>query len=377
MSAAMDQTLAKNQAFDIAPARLTIDTRAIVANWRLLAGRSGEAETAAVLKADAYGLGAATVGTALFRAGCRTFFVVTVDEGMELRATIPDARIVVLAGMWPGMEASILDADLIPALSSPEQISAFQAMGRDHPFILNFDTGMNRLGLDVADAEELAGMAAKPVMVMSHLACADDRKHALNARQRESFQGVRHAFGGIDSSLASSGAIFLGADYHCELTRPGIALYGGEPISGEANPMQPVVRAEARILQIRDARAGEFISYGATHRLARDSRLAIVGAGYADGWQRALSGSGVALRNTIAAGGHGTIAGQTVPIVGRVTMDLTTFDITDLPDRSVRAGDYISLFGDGITLDDAARAAGTISYELLTSLGSRYERRYL
>lgn len=371
----MDQTLVKPHAFDIAAARATIDTAAIIANWRTLAKVSGRAETGAVLKADAYGLGAGHVARALSRAGCKTFFVASAAEGVALRAVVPQARIFVLLGLWPGWEAAVITANLIPVIASSEQLSTFHAMGRGHPFALNFDTGMNRLGFRVDEARSLAA-DRKPVMVMSHLACSDERKHPLNVRQAEAFQAVRRCFEGIESSLASSGAIYLGPEYHCDLTRPGIALYGGEPISGEANPMQPVVHAEARILQIRQAKAGEFVSYGATHRLTRDSRLAIVGAGYADGWQRALSGSGVKLRAAIPAGGYGVIDGQRVPIIGRVTMDLTSFDITDLPEDAVRAGDYVSLFGDGITLDEAARSAGTIGYELLTSLGKRYERRY-
>jgi alanine racemase len=373
----MDQTLGKTTAFDIAAARVTIDTGAIVRNWQALTALSGEAETGAVLKADAYGLGAEPVARALCRAGCRTFFVASIAEGAKLRAAAPQARIFVLSGFWPGWEAPLVAANLIPVLASPEQLAAFRAMGRDHAFALGFDTGMNRIGFTAAEASSLAAMAEKPVMVMSHLACADERNHPLNIRQRESFQEVRRCFEGVESSLASSGAIFLGSDYHYDLTRPGIALYGGESISGEANPMQPVVHAEARILQIRQVKAGEFVSYGATHKLDRDSRLAIVGAGYADGWQRSLSGSGVKLRRAVPRGGHGVVAGHKVPMVGRVTMDLTTFDITDLPENAVRTGDYLSLFGNGITLDDAARAAGTIAYELLTSLGTRYERRYV
>lgn len=373
----MDQTLVTPAAFDIASARVTIDTGAIAANWRALAAMGGAAETGAVLKADAYGLGAGPVARALARTGCRTFFVATVPEGVELRQAVPDARIFILAGLWRGWEARLVAANLIPVLASSEQFATFRMMGCDHPFALNFDTGMNRLGFSNDEAAGLAAMADKPVMVMSHLACSDERGHPLNDRQRQCFQDVRRCFEGIESSLASSGAIVLGPDYHGELTRPGIALYGGEPISGEANPMRPVVHAEARILQIRQARAGEFVSYGATHRLTRDSRLAIVGAGYADGWQRALSGSGIRLRDPVPEGGHGIAAGQTVPIVGRVTMDLTTFDITGLAENAVRTGDYIGLFGNAITLDDAARAAGTIGYELLTSLGKRYERRYV
>ena len=301
----MDQTLVKIAAFDIAAARVTIDTEAIVKNWRALAALSGKAETGPVLKADAYGLGAAPVARALDRAGCRTFFVATIAEGAELRAVVPQARIFVLSGFWQGWEPSIIGSNLIPVLASSEQLSAFRAMGRDHGFALGFDTGMNRLGFPASEASELAAMAEKPVMVMSHLACADERNHPLNLRQGESFQEVRRCFEGIESSLASSGAIFLGFDYHCDLTRPGIALYGGEPISGEANPMLPVVHAEARILQIRHAAAGAHVSYGATHRASRNSRLAIVGAGYADGWQRSLSGSGVKLRSAVPSGGYG------------------------------------------------------------------------
>ena len=373
----MDQTLPTTAAFDIASARLTIDTGAIAANWTRLAGLAAGAETGAVLKADAYGLGAEPVARALRRAGCQTYFVATVPEGVELRTVLPEARIFVLSGVWTGWETALAAADLIPVLASGEQLATFRAMGSAQPFALNFDTGMNRLGFDPTEAGALAASGEKPVLVLSHLVCSDERDHALNRKQRESFQHVRRAFAGVESSLASSGGIFLGADYHCELTRPGIALYGGAAISGEPNPMRPVVKAEARILQIRDAEAGEFVSYGASHRLTRDSRLAIVGAGYADGWHRALSGSGVPLRQARQPGGHGIVGGYLVPVLGRITMDLATFDVTDVPAGAVREGDYVSLFGDGISLDEAAYSAGTISYELLTSLGRRYERRYV
>lgn len=373
----MDQTLPTTNGFEIASSRLIIDTKAIAANWTMLCGLAPRAETSAVLKADAYGLGVEPVARALHRAGCRTYFVATVPEGVELRAILPEARIFVLSGLWPGLEAAIVAADLIPVLASAEQLATFRAMGGMRPYALNFDTGMNRLGFAPDEAGRLAATGDQPVLILSHLACSDDRNHPLNAKQREFFQAVGRLFEGVESSLSSSGGIFLGTDFHCDLTRPGIALYGGEAISDEPNRMQPVVRAEARILQIRQAKAGERVSYGATHTLTRDSRLAIVGAGYADGWHRALSGSGVPLRKTGMAGGHGTIGGHRVPILGRITMDLATFDITDLSEGAVRAGDYASLFGDGITLDEAARAAGTIAYELLTSLGGRYARRYV
>jgi alanine racemase len=199
----------------------------------------------------------------------------------------------------------------------------------------------------------------------------------MNRRQCESFREVTRLFAGIESSLCSSGGIFLGPDYHFDLTRPGISLYGGEAVTGMQNPMRPVATAEARILQIRNVKAGEIASYGATHRFERNSRIAIVGAGYADGWHRALSGAGTALRGNGSPGAFGFIAGERVPMVGRITMDLTTFDISDVPEDCVRTGDYVELFGLNISLDDAARAAGTIGYEMLTSVGQRYVRRYM
>ncbi|UVC10613.1 alanine racemase [Rhizobium sp. TH2] len=374
----MDMPPPQASTFDIAPARLTVDTGAIAANWRMLAERSGRAETSAVLKADAYGLGAAPVAQALSGAGCRTFFVATVTEGAELRSTLPDARIFVLSGLWAGWEDQCFANGLIPVIASVEQFDFFQGLGRTHPHALYVDTGMNRLGVHPEEAARLStsGVAA-PVMLMSHLACSDEPTHPLNRQQLESFRTVSRLFPGVESSLSSSAGIFLGSGYHFDLTRPGIALYGGESVCGVANPMRQVVTAEARILQIRDVTAGEKVSYGATQTLARDSRVAVVGAGYADGWHRSLSGSGVALRQAGSPGAFGFVAGQKVPVIGRVTMDLTMFDITDIDKSHVKTGDYISLFGNGITLDEAARAAGTIGYELLTSLGRRYERRYV
>lgn len=364
--------------FDCAPARLTIDTSAIVANWRTMARLSGKAQASAVVKANAYGLGVEPVGKALAAAGCRSFFVATPDEGVRLRGVLPDARIFVLTGIWQGVEHKFLANRLVPVIGSLEQLAFSRALGRDHPYSLYIDTGMNRLGLTLEEAAAVAGDGfPRPVMVMSHLACPDDPSHAMNRQQLESFQRVSRLFEGVESSLSSSGGIFLGTDYHFDLTRPGIALYGGEAVHGVANPMRPVVTSEARILQIRDVRKGDAASYGATHIFAHDSRVAIVGAGYADGWHRALSGSGVGARANGSAGAYGFVAGERVPVVGRITMDLTMFDIGALGENHVRAGDYIELFGHNISLDDAARAAGTIGYELLTSLGGRYLRRYI
>lgn len=368
---------AEASAFDHAPARLTIDLGAIVENWRTLARLSGKAETAAVVKANAYGLGARQIGQALSSAGCRSFFVATPDEGARLRAVLRDARIFVLSGIWPGVEEKFFGNGLIPVIGSMEQLAFFRSCGREHPHGLYVDTGMNRLGLTLEEAAALSSAThGRPSLVMSHLACPDDPEHAMNRRQLESFQAVSRMFEGIESSLASSAGIFLGPDYHFDLTRPGIALYGGEALSTAPNPMRPAITAEARILQIRDVRKGDAASYGATHVFDRDSRVAIVGCGYADGWHRALSGSGVGARGDGSPGACVFVADERAPIVGRITMDLTMFDIGAIAEGRVRTGDYVELFGPNIRLDDAARAAGTIGYELLTSLGDRYERRY-
>lgn len=374
-----------DDAFNAAGLRLTIDLGALADNWRDMAHRSGRARAAAVVKADAYGLGIEDVGETLYAAGARDFFVATADEGATLRLYTPDARIFVLAGIWPGMEQTFFDNDLVPIIASEEQLSFWMAVLAeygDYPCALQVDTGFNRLGLSVDEAIALADDVSRPasfspVLVMSHLACGDDPGNAMNRRQLESFQKVTAAYEGIDSSLAASGGVFLGPEYHFDMTRPGIAVYGGEVVPGIANPMRPVATAEARIIQTRHVKAGETVSYGRALQLNRDSRLAVVSAGYADGYPRSLSSAGVPLRQTLPQGGQGFIAGHRVPVAGRITMDLTIFDVTDVPEELVRAGDYIELFGQNIALDDAARAAGTIGYELLTSMGLRHHRRYV
>ena len=371
-------------AFDAAPARLTIRLGNLVDNWRTMNRLSGKARASAVVKADAYGLGIGPVGKALYAAGARDFFVAQATEGVRLRKVAPEARIYVLSGIWAGVEELILDHDLVPVLASDEQLAFWMTLiadGLDHPCALNIDTGMNRLGLSMSDAMHLVDdpsrpSAFDPVMIMSHLACADEPSHPMNGQQLQAFQDLVAAYEGVESSLCNSAAIHLGSDYHFDLTRPGIALYGGAAVNGVKNTMLPVVTAEARILQIREAQAGESVSYGASHVLKRNSRLAIAAAGYADGWHRSLSGSGVALRHDGSSGGFGFVSGHRVPIVGRVTMDLTVFDITDLPSNKVKTGDYIELFGANISIDEAAKAAGTIGYELLTGLGHRYDRTY-
>lgn len=375
----------ETDAFDAAPLRLTVDLGALADNWRDMARRSGKARASAVVKADAYGMGIEDCGATLYHAGARDFFVATVAEGATLRPHAPEARIFVLSGIWPGQERLVFANDLVPVVASEEQLSfwmGLMAERGDHPFALHVDTGFNRLGLSLDDALFLADDVTRPasfdpVLVLSHLACADTPSSPMNRMQLESFQQVVAAFEGVESSLSASAGIFLGPDYHFDLTRPGIALYGGEAVNGVANPMRAVAKAEARILQIREAKQGQTVSYGGTLRLTRDSRLAIASVGYADGYHRSLSGSGIPLREMGNSGAHGFVNGHKVPIAGRVTMDLTIFDVTDLSANAIRAGDYIELFGPNMPVDDVARAAGTIGYEMLTALGLRYERQYL
>jgi alanine racemase len=369
----------------LAGSRLTVDLGALVENFRLLSRLSAPARSSGVVKADAYGLGIPHVVPALVRAGCRTFFVALPEEGIAVRKAAPDADIFVLNGLF-GVEAAVAlhAADLIPVLNCAQDIALWRGSSRGARLrcALNVDTGMNRLGLALEEALALASDATrleglKPVLVMSHLACADAPGHLKNLAQLESFQRVGAAFQGVESSLANSAGTFLDQSFHCDLTRPGIALYGGAAVASGTNPMRTVVTAEARIVQVRHARAGETVSYGATATLARDTAIAIVAAGYADGYHRSISGSGVPLREANGTGGQGFVAGRRVPILGRVTMDLTMFDVTDTAPGAVKPGDWIELFGPNIPIDEAARAAGTISYEVLTSLGKRYHRRYL
>jgi alanine racemase len=371
--------------FEHAPLRLSIDLEALSSNWQAMAKRSGKARAGAVVKADAYGLGIEDCGTTLYHAGARDFFVATVAEGVTLRPHAPEARIFVLSGIWPGQEQQVIDHDLVPVIASEEQLSfwmATMAQSGDHPFALHVDTGFNRLGLPLDDALYLATdvtrpISFNPVLVLSHLACADAPDNGMNKQQLAAFHQVAQAYDGVEASLSASAGIHLGADYHFDLTRPGISLYGGEATNGITNPMQPVATAEARIIQIRDAIPGQSVGYGASFTVSRPTRLAIAAVGYADGYHRSLSGSGIALRDMGNGGAYGVVNGFKVPVVGRVTMDMTIFDVTDIPQKQIKSGDYIELFGKSVALDDVARAGGTIGYELLTGLGLRYERRYL
>jgi alanine racemase len=351
-----------------AGAVLEIDLGAIVANWRLLAQRAAPAECAAVVKANAYGLGAAPVAEALAVAGCRRFFVATLDEGIALRRALGSAsEIAVFNGPLPGTAAEFAAHTLLPVLNHPGQIAEWAEAAGRHPAMLHVDTGMARLGLT---AREFAGLIESPPciawrLVMSHLACADRPAAAMNESQRARFAAAATRLPGVAASLAASSGIFLGPRYHFDLVRPGAALYGVNPQPGRPNRMRQVARLSARILQVRQIDRGETVGYGAGHVMAAPGRVATAAVGYADGWLRSLSRRG-----------GGTIAGTRVPLIGRVSMDLVTFDVSAVPEGLARPGAMIELLGAGYGVDDAAADAGTIGYEILSALGARYHRVY-
>lgn len=357
--------------------RLTVDLAALAANWRLMASLSGPARCGAAVKANAYGTGMKEAATRLWREGCRDFFVADANEGALLRSALPEARIHILNGAFDSAMPLLTRHDLIPILNSIEQVALWQTAAAGREFALHVDTGMNRLGVTLDAAASLAGDPSfRPALVMSHFACADDPAHPLNASQIEKFAAVRRLFPKVEASLANSAGIHLGATALFDLTRPGIALYGGGAVNDAPNPMAPVVTLETRVLMLREVKAGDSVSYGASQRLQRDSRIAICGIGYADGYHRALSATGVPLRGDGSQGAHAFMSGVRVPVAGRITMDLTMFDVTDVGPNAIESGDWIELFGPNIALDDVARAAGTIGYELLTALGPRHVRTY-
>lgn len=366
----------QDRASDRAGATLTIDLDAVAANWRLLADRLAAGRgCGAAVKADAYGLGAARVVPALAAAGCRNFFVATIDEGIAIKPLAGAAEVYVLHGPFAGTEDDFAGHGLIPVLNTPEQVSRWAAFtagrGRRLPCAIHCDTGMNRLGLTEAEAAALAADAARlaalsPALLMSHLACADSAAHPANAAQLAAFRRLRAAFPPLPASLANSAGIFLGTDYHFDLARPGAALYGVNPCPGRANPMRQVIRLQGKILQVREIDSPMTVGYGAAHRVRRKGRIATVAVGYADGYLRSLGGRG-----------HGHIGGVRVPVVGRVSMDLITFDVTATPPHLVHAGAVVDLIGPEHPVDALAEEAGTIGYEILTSLGGRYRRVHL
>ena len=342
---------------------LTIDLAALAANWQALAARAPGARPGAVVKADAYGLGAAQVAPALYAVGARDFFVAQAAEGRAIRPLLPgDARIFVLSGHMPGEG---LDG-LIPVLNSAAQFFRDRALRPRGDFAIQLDTGMNRLGLEPAEwaalrAEALAAPTATgrgPSLVMSHLACADEPDHPANAAQLRAFRSMTEGVA-APLSLSATGGVLLGRDYHFGVTRPGIGLYGGEPFADA----RPVVTLSLDVVQARWVEPGETVGYGCAWTAPRRSRIATLSAGYADGLPRALGGKPVML----------WAAGAAAPMVGRVSMDLITVDVTDLPE----VPDTMEIINAAQGVDALAALAGTIGYEILTALGPRYRRDYL
>lgn len=357
-----------------AGAFLTVDLSALRHNYRLLRGRVGTAAVGAVVKADGYGLGAAAIAGALMEEGCDSFFVAHLVEAEALRRSVGRGPAIhVLNGIPPGAEPDCLAAGAIPVLNSLEQISAWRAAaaraGRRLEAALQVDSGMARLGVPPADVERLAarpdaldGIAV--VLVMSHLACADDPGNPANEMQRREFERLRALLPPAPASLANSSGIFLGRAYHFDLARAGAALFGINPEPAAPNPMRQVLRIDAKVIQTHDLPPGAGIGYGHTATSSEAMRTATIAMGYADGWPRRA-----------AAGAWRGDA--RLPFVGRVSMDSIILDVSSLPRGALKGGDLVELIGPHQTVDDVAAVAGTIGYEILTSLGSRFHRRYV
>jgi alanine racemase len=351
---------------------LEVDLAAIVDNWRGLGARHPTGPVAGVVKANAYGLGAARVVPALYAAGCRHFFVAKLAEAMAIRALAPDAMLAVLNGLVPGDEADFAASGILPVLGSLGEIETWtttaRRLGRTLPALLHVDTGMNRLGLDAAELDALQNDHARLDgidlrYVMTHLVSAESPEDPANGAQRDRFARACAGLPAAARSFANSSGVFLGPDFASDLARPGAALYGVNPTPGHDNPQRPTVALRVLVLQVRDIPPGDGVGYNATWRAERPSRIATAAVGYADGWPRALSGRG-----------HAVFDGNPVPLVGRVSMDLATYDVTDHP--AIHPGSWLQLIGPHMPVDLVAVEAGTNGYEILTSLGARYDRVY-
>ncbi|HKS18560.1 MAG TPA: alanine racemase [Bradyrhizobium sp.] len=358
---------------------LTVDLDAIVANWRRLEKTGVPAECAAVVKADAYGCGAEQVSRALANAGCKTFFVATLDEARLVRTAVPaSAAIYVLDGFFQNTGEAYASLDCKPVIGDLYELAEWDVFCRRSGWnggaAVHIDTGMNRLGLTLTEAPGIIPRITAGdhgiTLVMSHLVSAEQLNNPLNARQLAAFREIASVFSGVPASLANSSGIFLGPQFQFDLVRPGAALYGINPTPEADNPMRPVVDLKARIVQIRNIERGETVGYGGTWTARRPTRLAIVAAGYADGYFRAASA------NDGTRGAEVVVAGKRCPIAGRVSMDLLAVDVTDLEKNAVRRGHMVTLLGEGITVDELAHHFGTIGYEVLTSLSRRFARVY-
>ncbi|WP_407154341.1 alanine racemase [Bradyrhizobium sp. STM 3557] len=358
---------------------LTIDLDALVANWRKLEKTAVPAECAGVIKADAYGCGTGPVAAALAAAGCKTFFVATLSEAKAARAALPEqAALYVLNGFFQNSGEDYAKYNCRPVIGDLNELAEWDVFCRRTSWsggaAIHIDTGMNRLGLTIAAAQSIIPRINAGdhgiTLVMSHLVSAEQLNNPINARQLAAFRSIASEFAGVPASLANSSGIFLGAPFQFDLVRPGAALYGVNPTPEADNPMQGVVDLRARIVQVREVERGDTVGYGGTWTARRPTRIAIISAGYADGYFRAASS------NDGTRGANVIIAGKRCPIAGRVSMDLIAADITDLPPKTVRRGQFATLLGDGITVDELAHHFGTIGYEVLTSLGPRYARVY-
>lgn len=357
---------------------LTVDLDAIIANWRKLEKTAVPAECAAVVKADAYGCGVEPVSRALAAAGCKTFFVATLDEARTLRAVLPQATIYALDGFFQNTGEAYAKIDCKPVIGDLNELAEWDVFCRRSGWTggaaIHIDTGMNRLGLTVAEAQGIIPRINAGdhgiTLVMSHLVSAELVNNPTNAKQLNAFREIASQFANVAASLSNSSGIYLGPQFQFEMVRPGAALYGVNPTPEADNPMQPVVELKARIIQIRNVERGETVGYGGSWTARRPTKLAIVAAGYADGYFRAASA------NDGTRGAEVVVAGKRCPVAGRISMDLMAVDITDLPPNAARRGHMVTLIGEGISLDDLAHHFGTIGYEVLTSLGKRYARLY-
>jgi alanine racemase len=357
---------------------LTVDLDAIIANWRKLEKTAVPAECAAVVKANAYGCGAEQVSRALASAGCKTFFVAGTDEAAVVRAAVPAATIYVLGGFFQNTGDAYARLDCRPVIGDLNELAEWDVFCRRTGWsggaAIHIDTGMSRLGLTVNEAQGIIPRINAGdhgiTLVMSHLVSSEQLNSPMNAKQLTAFREIASLFTGVPASLANSSGIFLSPQFQFDLVRPGAALYGVNPTPEADTPMQPVVDLKARIVQLRTIERGETVGYGGTWTARRPTRLAIIAAGYADGYFRAASS------NDGTRGAEVVVAGKRCPIAGRISMDLTAVDVTDLDKNAVRRGHMATLIGEGITVDELAHHFGTIGYEVLTSLGRRFARIY-
>ena len=362
-----------------AAAMLTVDLGNLQRNWLALAARAAPAQCAGVVKADAYGMGLEPCARALWAAGCRSFFVAIPQEGAQLRKLLSEATIFVLDGLLPGLADFYAEHRLVPVLASPDEIAEWTGLARRRGHRLSaglhVETGINRLGLTAAQVEAIADRPDRLegldlALVMSHFACADEPDSCMTERQCREFDRLRALLPPAPASLANSPGTLRSPPCAYDLVRPGVALYGGNPFADAPDATAPVAYVSAVLLQVRDIAAGETVGYGATWRAPRRSRVGVIGVGYGDGFPRAMAQP---LSKTPA---QVYIAGHFAPIVGRISMDLTTIDLTDVPPETARRGARVELLGDHVTVNDVARWADTIPYEILTGLGSRLARQY-